>query len=1621
MKNTNKLLTAIIISAFVTGSSNLTSRADSLSFDDFSTDVQIALKDKQTSFGTGDTHQFFEFQYDENGNIILINVNSPTSGAYTITYSYQNASNQRVISRNQTLSPIQGNFINKSINNDFGGAINLQSSTITSITGNFIDNSSFKNSSGQGGAVNIMGSSNITSITGDFIGNYTKADSDAAGGAIYINSTDGGVTKVGTIEGNFINNYSESSGGAARGGAVINYGADTSECYIESLIGDFIGNHSISTEVSAKARGGAISNTAYYGVAQINNIYGDFINNYVKTGGLASGGAIYNDSFATATNEINYIEGDFIGNYAISGADIARGGALLNTTTVAVAMFNDIKGDFIGNYVQSGKIAEGGAVSNIASAKQGIAQIGKINGNFIDNYAKSDNNARGGAVYNEASSGSAEISYIEGNFTGNYALATSNATSGAIYNYMSGSGTAKIDTIIGNFTNNYAKSPAGSVNGGTILNQGTASAMAKINYIEGDFTGNYADGKTIAGGGFIYNSQGYIGTVKGNFTDNYSFSSSGVSRGGAIVNYASGGSALIDNIEGNFIGNYVASVTNIARGGAISNTLHNKSDVRINNISGNFINNYAQAGTQAYGGAIYNYNNTGEGSILEINNIDGNFTGNYAAGSSIAQGGAIYNNDKIVKLNSTLINENYTKAKSGIAQGGAIYNSGIIGEFTNVAFKDNYAESVSGTAQGGAIYTTTNMNFSADNGETLFSGNYTESAGVKEQNAIFVDNDSVTLSLSAINNGQITFDDTINGASGYKLVMTGDETGIVVLNNRVDNAEASFDTAILKLGVTDKSNNVSDVFETSTLNVNSGFVDTTDGSYTNYNIKELTSSSNAKYSIDLTLTPDEQLADTFTIGSGSSGTIYLNSVNVTNTANDNERYILQIIKAQNDSIQLDYDDSKVLQWAEAKMTSDIILAKDFGLYTKDTKNDSLVIRGLLDSIAEWAELDTTEDKIFTFVDGSEKTLTRDITKINGSNITIEGNNNTINIGNHNFLDLISKGQNLSISDVTLENSNNILNNGVLTLNSVILNDADIENNYEFTISGNSIITGDITNNAVLNINDMPKIEGVLTNNSDINISDSEITFDNEINGKGSILISNSKADLNNTVKNQSITINGSDINLVNADTFINNSLYMNTGNLSINDLGMSNLVFDNLSLSGGNININSVDVDLANNKMGRVIANNCQNISGTVNVENLNLISSTNKMSTDILFVDKELASAVSYNGSEQIAYSPIYKYDVAYSIKDNGGYFNFSRSGLVKDAAGYNPAVMVSPVAAQVGGFLTQAETLQQGFYHMNRYTKYTSTQRLAAERSNHYASSKNIAYYRNPLSETSKGLWYNPYTSFEKVNLKGGIGVSNVSYGTLVGGDTDLFDLGRGYKGIISAFVGYNGSHQSYNGNSIYQNGGTLGATGTLYKNNFFTGITASTGAGTGSANTMYGTDNFTMLSAGIASKSGYNWEIQEGKFILQPTLYLGYTFVNTFDYTNAAGVKINSDPLHALQIIPGITGIGNLKNGWQPYVSVNMVFNAMDKTHFKANDISLPQLSVKPYIQYGAGVQKTWGERYTAFAQSMIRNGGRNGIALSFGFRWSLGRNNTRHEKVKTTQRTIIKQLKSSDYKV
>ncbi len=621
----------------------------------------------------------------------------------------------------------------------------------------------------------------------------------------------------------------------------------------------------------------------------------------------------------------------------------------------------------------------------------------------------------------------------------------------------------------------------------------------------------------------------------------------------------------------------------------------------------------------------------------------------------------------------------------------------------------------------------------------------------------------------------------------------------------------------------------------------------------------------------------------------------------------------------------------------------------------------------------------------------------------GSTIT---NNGTLEVTNtlNNTDSTIANAGELNLAGQNMQNNGTINGSGTTNISGSVQNNGTIEQDVEITQSGELTSSADniknnILNNGVYNITG-GTIANAITGSGDLNLSSnmtlaSSITGNN-INLNNGILSFAQSADISSAT----LSANGGSINLQNGA--VQNT---NLGNLILN----SDL---NLMLDGS----------FADKELDTITANSFTNNGGhSINISNILLSTPTKDMAFSISplgsgmndTVSTALAGAIQYTGGE-IVYSPIYKYSAKYDPET--ALLNFNRVGG-GGYDSYNPGVFAGAVAAQLGGYLTQLNSYDEAFRNMDMYMLMTQEQRQAMKMRNKYAAASadsNIVFDPTITQYENKAGWFRPYATFEKVDLKGGPTVSNVAYGSFFGAESEMYDLGHGWDGIWGVYGGYNGSHQSYDGVGIYQNGGTLGAIGMAYKGNFFTGLTANVGANSGEASTMYGQDNFTLLMSGVASKSGYNWELAKGKFIIQPNFLISYSYVNTFNYRDAQGVGIESDPLHAIQIEPGIKLIGNLKNGWQPYASVSMVWNIMDKTQFQANYVSLPELSVKPFVKYGVGVRKSWGERFTGFFQTYFTNGGRNGVGLQLGLRFMLGKSpkKTLNGPVPELKKTVIK---------
>lgn len=1331
---------------------------------------------------------------------------------------------------------------------------------------------------------------------------------------------------------------------------------------------------------------------AEYGVgnSQINFVWENDENNNIKLNPQEAA-PIPTDLVFNYSNENNSerlenpsgdINNNFIGNELASGTTSVYGAAIYNKDNDIAS----IKGDFVSNSMPSVQNTFGTAIYN----ENGT--IESIKGNFVNNTMEKptcSSNGYGGAVYNTKAGA---INSIEGSFIGNKIVTGRAATyGGAIYN---GSYNTSTPSFIGNITGDFIgngiqnKGARADAHGGAIYNNKNSG----IGDIKGNFIGNFAIHEgTYAGfprGGAIYTDKGKFGDINGDFIGNYLRTNAGGGQGGAICAYGTS----FKNIKGDFIGNFIEVTTSEQSSGYQANyggAIYN-SGSQIGDITGNFMGNYIKTPGYAQGGAIMNYS-----SNSSINSITGNFYDNYAESSSnYAYGGAIDNTRMIGSISGTFAN-NYAKGQTSptstvAVSGGAISNryAGFVNPLTikNSSFFNNRAIATTGNALGGAIYSQNDLNIVADNGEkNVFQGNYTSANGVTDDNAIYLNkyndwNDNKdhipNLTLTANNNSNITFWDNINGVDGYKVNINGDGTGSVSLYNDIKNADISVDNVTIDL-----ANNI----------------------IKNYEIKSLNSGENAKYNIDISLADGS--ADKLVILNPSATTGNVIKLNILHFIDEykGSPVTVQVLKNADANTQLALSDNIILK---ANITdtvhNDTIVEEPdaISLATKETTNDSISISGkVYDTLDAITSLESVNERNFVFRTEDKYIVSKDLESVSEGTLNIKGleNGNSIIDGNKHSLFDIDKETTLNIENVKIENASSVIkstnNDSVINIsNSEISNNSDgITTAGQINIHGNSKISN---NGNGINLTSDASVMTLDAANGDITINDN-------INGALSSKLSmkNGNITLKKQVTGTDVEIDKATVN-VTSDNSLNN---LNVNVLSESSLNYANNTINNINFNSlklnGNMNL-AVDVDLANKSMDTISASSVDAGTYNINVNKMNLLSDAKENKTSVPFADEVLKDKVTTSVKE-VAYSPMYKYDVDYD--DTNGNFNFTRTGSGADTpitlppayGSFNPAVFASPVAAQFGGYLTQLNSYDEAFRNMDMYMLLTKSQRMTLKNMNKYAiSDSDMANNHVSTPYTNKSGWFRPYTTFESVRLKNGPKVSNVAYGSFFGADTELYDLGHGWDGMFSVYAGYNGSHQSYDGVGIYQNGGTLGVTGMAYKGNFFTGLTVNAGANVGEASTSYGDDNFSMLMSGIANKTGYNIELADGKFIVQPNFQLSYSFVNTFDYTNAAGVRINSDPLHAFQLEPGIKFIGQTKNGWQPYAGVSVVWNLIDKTDFTANDVALPQLSIKPFVKYGIGARKLWGERVTGNVQAVVTNGGRNGVGVQAGCTIRLG---------------------------
>ena len=464
-----------------------------------------------------------------------------------------------------------------------------------------------------------------------------------------------------------------------------------------------------------------------------------------------------------------------------------------------------------------------------------------------------------------------------------------------------------------------------------------------------------------------------------------------------------------------------------------------------------------------------------------------------------------------------------------------------------------------------------------------------------------------------------------------------------------------------------------------------------------------------------------------------------------------------------------------------------------------------------------------------------------------------------------------------------------------------------------------------------------------------------------------------RVEFGNEVKDQTLYLQG-DVTAVmkSGSDFSTSKFNIFGGKISLIDEAINRFSPKELNLMSGVTRL-GLDIDLANKTGDFITADTINLHGGSLFIDELNILSDETSPNTKVAVIDTKDGLSEQASMKKDIeAYGPIYKYDASYD--KTTGEIEFVNAGMAESGTSggdvsygdLNPDVTTVPVSTNAGVYISQANVYREALG--NTAMMPVSPAGLAS-------------------GDVMAGrAWMRPFMSDEEVSLDNGPKVDNRVWGMLVGLDSRKVYFDNCWDGVFSGYVGTTGSRQKYDGVRINQKAAVLGASAMFKRGEFWTGLTANVMYGDGKAHTRFGTDDFHNLSTGFAMKAGRNFYLGDG-FTLQPSFMGSYTYVKTSDYTTSAGVDIDSDAIQIVQLTPGLRLMWDAGNGWMPYIGYSYYWNLVDDSKVKANNVVLPEISVKPYSEYALGVIKEW-DVVDSYFQLVYRNGGREGIDLQAG---------------------------------
>lgn len=1162
---------------------------------------------------------------------------------------------------------------------------------------------------------------------------------------------------------------------------------------------------------------------------------------------------------------------------------------------------------------------------------------------------------------------------------------------GAMYN----EGTLILDNVT--FNNDIAKTPK-AVGGGAMALVATNGNAVSTTIKNSTFTNNSTESSPSYdnNGGAIYvygTSSKLVGDNTLKISDSLFESNHTNKTGGAIgVNNLGPSNFEIEINDTTFTKN-----NSTGYGGAIDVTTGGTGNVTINLDHANFDSN--KSGSD--GGAI----------AYEKGNITSNIINSTFTNNTANNGGAIYNGIKNLEISNTIFDDN--KTNDG-GKGGAIYNAGNI-SLSQTEFKQS-----------------TDTIYMANDSAADFSGTNTLNGSISSENATSEIKNKGTLILNADNSGYTGTYTQESGQTNVNASSTffGGETTIAdgVLNwNTLKNYNSTLkvEKGSLNIGNVSKAslslNNNSYIKKDTLVNINSkGEIKLNGGS--------ITLDDNDIWAGNISI------GDENTVGSGTltidgltsnggifanGGTIDIISGRLTASAGDVIKEATTV-KIKDDALLAVRGGEVTLGATTDWASKGGVLLNNGALTIKDLSNANGIFQANSGKLM-------LENSTFTvgkdsFINSSVETNIDSNSKLQITNngwVTI-GDNDTWNGevslagGTLNYERTESTSSTMTGDLIATSGNLNLLKNSYINIKSP----SNIAQAVSVDIQKGATV--EISNGAEFNLDSNDKWNGLIKNELD-----GILKTDNVNNSAfGGMLQQNKGVSIFDN--NSNITIDGKDSYILGGTVEIKNGSALNIGSgvadnhFFVSDLNMTNnsalnamnSVLNKYQISNDMIvegkNNLSIDID-GRNKVGDafIINNLTSNTNGTLNVADFNFIGQApiDRQFKIRVFDANSINDKVNFTSTDKEIFTPI-------------GYYNLQSAGggwYTSNMTRYNPQVF----RGQVATLATYNNQLVIDDMLLNHVTLDSERTLAQSRNANRYASTlPQFAPYQ--YKKEDGGLWYKSYVNFENLSLTQGLKVGNNSYGSLVGADFPVIKLKHGWRLMPTAYIGYNGAHQTFNGVGMYQNGGQGGFMGTFMKNDFIGSVLAYGGGYNNEMSVAGYTDRTGNWFAGTAAKLAYNLHPTK-HFTIQPTAFVSYNIFGRQNWgTDYGAMSMNSGLLNGINVAPGMNFI-YAKETWSVYATFQYMYNINEQVGGRAGNVDLASVKMEHgYIQYGLGVTKTWKDRLNSFFQIVFRNGGRTGVGFQLGLNYTFDWFSPKSNKIPKANASQIKKTTTSNKK-